>query len=87
MSKSKITISAFIIEEFAEYVGNRKNIQYATNGEIYDYLQCAKQLQFSADGRFVRNLSCMDIYIDYIEKKRVVYAGKTIDIDSGAVID
>ncbi len=76
-----------IIEEFAEYVGNRKNIWYATNGEIYDYLQCAKQLQFSADGRFVRNLSCMDIYIDYIEKKRVVYAGKTIDIDSGTVID
>lgn len=76
-----------IIEKFAKFIGGRENIWYATNGEIYDYLQASNQLQFSADGKFVRNMSCMDIYIDYIENKRIIYAGKTIEIKTGKVID
>lgn len=69
-----------VIEKFAEYVGKRDDIWYATNGEIFDYLEACKRLQFSADGSFVRNPSSMDIYIDYINHKCVVPAGKTVRI-------
>ena len=75
-----------VIEEFAEYIGNREDIWYATNGEIFDYLQAAERLQFSADGSLVKNPSGIDIYLQYIDKKRKVPAGKTIKLHSGAVL-
>ena len=69
-----------VIEEFAKYIGGREDIWYATNGEIYEYLESAKLLQFSVDGSFVKNPSCIDIYIDYVGKRCVVPAGKTVKI-------
>ena len=75
-----------VIEKFAEYIGGRDDIWYATNGEIFEYLQAAERLQFSIDGSFVKNPSSVDIYIDYIHKKRVIPAGKTIRIENGEVI-
>ena len=68
-----------VIEEFAEYVGNRTDIWYATNGEIYEYLQACERLEFSIDGNFVYNPSAIDVYID-LGKETVVPAGKTVKI-------
>ena len=75
-----------VIEKFAEYIGGRDDIWYATNGEIFEYLQAAERLQFSIDGSFVKNPSGVDVYIDYIHKKCVIPAGKTIRIENGEVI-
>lgn len=75
-----------VIEEFAEYVGNRDDIWYATNGEIFDYLQAAERLQFSADARLVKNPTAIDIYIDYVGQKCIVPAGKTISLATGEVL-
>ena len=69
-----------VIEKFAEFVGNKDDIWYATNGEIYDYLKACEQLEFSADMSLVRNMSCLDIYIDYFGEHKVVPAGKTISL-------
>lgn len=69
-----------VIEKFAEFVGNKDDIWYATNGEIYDYLKASEQLEFSADMSLVRNMSCLDIYIDYFGERKVVPAGKTISL-------
>ena len=44
-----------VIEEFAEYMGNREEIWYATNIEIYDYIKAYEQLQFSVNGEKVYN--------------------------------
>lgn len=73
-------------EKFAEYVGHRDDIWYATNGEIYDYLKACESLQFSTDGSFVRNNSSINIYLDFINNKCVVPAGKTVCIKTGEVI-
>lgn len=67
-----------IIEEFAEYIGNREEIWYATNGEIYEYVQAFNRLQFSVSGDFVRNPSALDVYLCYRGKNMLVPAGKTI---------
>lgn len=70
-----------VIEELAQYIANREDIWYATNGEIFEYLQACKQLEFSADGSMVKNSTAIDIYIDYLYKQCIVPAGKTIRID------
>lgn len=51
-----------VIEEFAEYMGNRDDIWYATNLEIYDYAAAFKQLIFSADGSMVYNPTEKTLY-------------------------
>lgn len=53
-----------VIEEFAEKVGNRSDIWYATNIEIYDYVQAWKRLEFSADGRRVYNPSVTEVWFE-----------------------
>ena len=40
-----------VIEEFCDYIGNREDIWYATNIEIYDYVQAYNRLVFSADAK------------------------------------
>ncbi len=51
-----------IIEEFAKYIGNREDIWYATNIEIYDYVKAYENLQVSMDGTIVHNPSATDIW-------------------------
>ena len=69
-----------IIENFAELVGNRDDIWYATNGEIYDYVTAYDNLDWSVDNQMVQNKSAIDLYINYFGKKLVVKAGQTIRI-------
>lgn len=51
-----------VIEEFAEKVGNREDVWYATNIEIYDYVQAYQQLQSSADGKRLHNPTAITLY-------------------------
>ncbi len=67
-----------IIEEFAEYIGNRDDIFYGTNMEIYNAVTDFNNLVFSADGTRVFNPSCREVYANY--------NGKDVLIPSGAEI-
>ena len=51
-----------VIEEFAEYVGNREDIWYATNIEICDYVNAFRQLIFSMDGSRIYNPTCKTLF-------------------------
>lgn len=53
-----------IIEEFVEYIGNREEIWYATNIEIYDYVKAYEQLSFSANGQQVYNPTAYTLYFE-----------------------
>lgn len=70
-----------IIEEFAEYIGGREEIWYATNGEIYDYVKAFESLRFSASGALVYNPSAIDVYLCWMGKNVLVPAGKTVRRD------
>ena len=74
------------IEAFAEYMGGRNDIWYATNGEIFEYLQACDRLEFSMDGSFVKNTSGIDVYLDYLERKCIIPAGKTVRMDNGEIL-
>ena len=69
-----------VIEKFAEYMGGREDIWYATNGEIYAYVQAFDRLEFSADGNFVRNPSTIDVYLDYYGREVIAKAGETTEV-------
>ena len=62
-----------IIEEFAEYIGGREDIWYATNIEIYDYVTAYRQLIFSADGKTVYNPTNTELFL---QTKRGVFSVK-----------
>ena len=57
-----------VIEKFAEYIGNREDVWYATNGEIYEYVNNFNSLQFSIDGSIVYNPSAQTIYYNHYGK-------------------
>lgn len=70
-----------VIEEFAKYIGNREDIWYATNGEIFEYIQAYDRLEFSMDGNIIHNPTTTDIYMNYlINKKVVIHAGETVKL-------
>ena len=68
-----------VIEEFAKYIGNREDIWYATNIEIYDYIDAYKRVIFSVDGKRIKNPSSLDVYCEY--------NGELVEIKAGAMIE
>ena len=68
------------IEAFAEKMGGHDDIWYATNIEIYNYVECFKQLRFTADVTMVENPTATDIWFSYDNKPYMVKAGGTIKI-------
>lgn len=66
-----------IIEEFTADVAARDDIWYATNIEVYDYVQAYKQLIFDADMTKVYNPTALELFFEYDGKKLSVKAGET----------
>lgn len=67
-----------LIEKFAAKAGNRDDVWYATNGEIFDYVQAFDRLEFSLDGKIIRNPSAVDLYADVYGQLVEIPSGKTI---------
>lgn len=69
-----------VIERFAEEIGGRDDVYYATNGEIYRYVKAFEALRFSTDLKYVDNPTATDLYINVLGKNVLVPAGKTVKI-------
>ena len=61
-----------VIEEFCALVGGREDIWYATNIEIIDYLEAAKNLRFSADYHSVYNPNAKSVWLHIWDENRYV---------------
>ena len=70
-----------VIEEFADYIGGREDIWYATNIEIYDYIVAYNQLIFSTEATKVYNPTAYDIYFVAYEKMWCVKSGEVLMIE------
>lgn len=70
-----------VIEEFAEKMGNREDIWYATNIEIYDYVQDYQRLIWSADGNTVYNPTCRTIFFGNKNLQLSAAPGETVSIE------
>lgn len=67
-----------VIEKFAEYVGGRDDVWYATNIEIYDYIKAYENLQTSVDKSIVYNPSVIDVWFSQKNKTYCVKGGQTL---------
>lgn len=67
-----------IIEDFAKRVGNRADIWYATNIEVYEYVKAYDSLIYSVNGTRVKNPTATDVWICYYGKEVFVPAGKEV---------
>lgn len=67
-----------VIEEFADFMGNREDIWYAANIEIYDYIAAYKQLIFSMDQKKVYNPTCTTLYFRMNAQDYSVKPGETL---------
>ena len=67
-----------MMEDFCKFIGGREDVWYATNGEIYEYVQAYNALQYSADGHLVKNPTAIDVYIHYFGKPYIIPSGKTV---------
>lgn len=66
------------IEEFFKLVSKRDDVWYATNIEIYDYIEAYRALEYSVDLNTVYNPSCIDVYIVHEEKQYKIPSGKVV---------
>lgn len=66
-----------VIEEFAAYAGGHEDIWYATNLQIYDYVQAYQRLEFSCDTRLVYNPSAIEIFLEKDGELNSVKPGET----------
>lgn len=70
-----------VIEGFAERVGNREDIWYATNIEVYDYVKAFDSLIFGVDLKRVKNPTSTDLWIAVHGKEVFVPAGAEVEIN------
>ncbi len=61
-----------VIEEFAEKIGGREDVWYATNGEIFRYVEAFKALRYSVDGQTVYNPTATAVYLKAPSGKKVL---------------
>lgn len=69
-----------VLEEFCKKVGNREEIWYATNVEIYDYVKAFEKLQFSVDQKRIFNPTSTTLYIHVFDKDIIVKGGEEISL-------
>ena len=68
------------LEEICKRISGNDDVWYATNMEIYEYVNAYNALIFSADCSIVRNPSCIDIWMDVDGKTVCIKAGETINL-------
>lgn len=67
-----------VIEQFASYVGGREDIWYATNLEIYEYVEAYRRLENSMDGTRIYNPTLKEIFFETANEISSIKPGETI---------
>lgn len=71
-----------LIEEFAGTVGGHKEIWYATNGEVADYLRALRALRQSADGKLLQNTAAQRVWLLDGDQVRVIKPGQILHLEN-----
>ena len=70
-----------VIEAFTDYMAGRENeVWYATNIEIFDYMQAYGRMEFAADLGRVHNPSAIPIWFELNKTLYKVAPGETLDL-------
>lgn len=66
-----------VIEEFAQRAGGNDDVWYATNIEIYDYVNAYKSLISTLDESVIYNPTAIDVWVFIDGEKVLIKAGET----------
>ena len=69
-----------VIENFAATIGGREDIWYATNTEIFEYMEDFNRLIFSADGGIVKNPTARTLYFEFEKQSFSIVPGEQINL-------
>lgn len=69
-----------LAEKMCEKLSGNDELWYATNIEIYDYVQAYKSLRYSADGHMVYNPTLITVWMDVDSVLYSIKPGETITI-------
>lgn len=69
-----------LLDEICDKLGGHEDIWYATNMEIYDYVNAYNSLIYSADGKTIYNPTLIDVWFDIDGKVYKISSGETIKI-------
>jgi len=69
-----------ILEDFAEKIGDHKDIWYATNIDFYNYCKAFENLQISADERIIYNHSAIPVWFCKDSTDFCVQPGETLNL-------
>lgn len=69
-----------LLDEICDKLGGHEDTWYATNMEIYDYVNAYNSLIYSADGMTVYNPTLIDVWFDVDLKLYKVASGETIKL-------
>jgi peptidoglycan/xylan/chitin deacetylase (PgdA/CDA1 family) len=72
-----------LMEQFGEKIGGRKEIWYATNIEIADYVQALRRVEFSADFGTALNPTAADLWVQAGKNAMRLAPGSLTDLRSG----
>ncbi len=76
-----------VIEKFCEYVGNKSDIWYATNGEICEYVQAYNSLVYSTGSKkLVYNPTAHEIWLTTSHKFSFSAPEKVISVKPGETV-
>lgn len=66
------------LENICAMLSQRRDVWYATNSEIIDYISAYKQIRCSVNGRYIYNPTDKDIYLAVKNKEIIMKSGQTI---------
>lgn len=66
------------IESFAEKIGGRDDIWYASNIAVYEYVEAYRSLVHSTDSKTVYNPSALKVWIQAFGKELAIEPGQTV---------
>ncbi len=69
-----------VIENFAAFTGNREDVWYATNIEIYEYIEAYNRLVFAMNGKRVKNPSDQKIWFRYLDQIVEIEASEVMEL-------
>ena len=52
------------MDKFMQKVSGKEDVWYATNGEIYEYVNAYEKLVYSADGKYIYNPSKIPVWVE-----------------------
>ena len=74
-----------VIERFCDRMAGHEDIWYATNIEIYEYIDGSKRLVSSCDGRILHNPSALDVWVT--KNGSLWTPGEKLCIPAGKIVD